>query len=258
MKAKKSLGQNFFVNKNLAENIVETVLESAPTDLLEIGPGKGSFTLLFRKRLSDENIVLIEKDNELAAKWKSFYPEITVINKDVLNVNVGLQLQSGENRTVSFGSLPFNQSKRIIKKMLLDTVIKNHYYIIQKEVAQKYCEYKSTDKKESNSLGITTKYIAEAKRIRDISPGSFRPIPKVYSSLIMFERKDFELEDYRRFTDFVYDCFRYPRKMLKNNLKGTEWFDKVFIDKRSSKSLQRVRPGSLDYDDYVEIFKNID
>ncbi len=263
IKAKRSLGQNFIINKNLVKKMVEIVLEGDSKYLLEIGPGKGSFTLLFLEALGEKNVLLIEKDDELSEKWQSFYPNIKILNQDVLTVNVNLQLQKKlgvdfqgdevRNKVVGFGSLPFNISKRIIKKMLVESDIKTHYYVVQKEVAEDYLLYTPTKKDESTPLGITTKYYADVKKILDISPGSFRPIPKVTSSFIRLDKNNENLtvEGFKKFEDFIYTCFRHPRKTLKNNLKDTKYFIESLFD------LNKIRPGKLGFEDYMKLYKKL-
>lgn len=243
MKLKKSLGQNFFSNPRLAQKIVEVTFANDPESLLEIGPGDGYFTSLFAKRV--RNITVIEKDAELAQMLKIKLPSIEIINKDILDVNIA-DLKSVSSETLCFGSLPYNISKRIIAKFLEQSAIKTFYFIIQKEVAQKYVK----TEKETSILSIATKLYADSQIIMDIKPGAFIPSPKVTSSLIKLQRNSNvgEVKDLVVFMKLLKSAFSSPRKMLRNNLR--EWRG---IDE---KSLER-RPGDLSFEDYKEIANSL-
>ncbi len=242
MKPKKSLGQNFFNNLNLAKKIVEIVYESQPKTVLEIGPGTGYFTRLFYEKGID--ITAVEKDSELSNDLYIRYPKSTIINADFLEIDLNeLKLVSGE--TVCFGSLPYNVSKRIIAKLLSsDTPISDFFFIIQKEVAQKYSS------KGSSLLGITGKLYADAQSILDISPGSFTPKPKVTSTLIHFHRNNNiqKLKNVETFLKLVRDSFSKPRKMLRNNLSAYEFSDSKLLSKR---------PHEVTFEEYTALSNSL-
>lgn len=235
---KKSLGQNFFNNPTLADKIVNLVIDTKPERILEIGPGDGYFT----KRLIQYDIplILIEKDSELYQNLKIKFPKVEIINNDFLELdfsNINLT-----NSTTAFGSLPYNVSKIIIKRLLEETNISNMYFIVQKEVAQKYA---STI--ESSIIGVITKHFADTKIIQYINPGSFIPAPKVDSALIKMERNNNSIGvDTRKFINLVKQAFRSPRKTLRNNLKG------LSFNKPSEDTLNK-RPSQLSYSDYITL-----
>ena len=120
MKIKKSLGQNFFVNENLGNYIINILANSNCTSVVEIGPGLGFFTEKLVKKF--KNVTVIEKDKEIAQNLKFQFPKVLVINNDFLDIN--LDTIADENTTF-FGSLPFNVSKKIIKKIIEST----HYLL---------------------------------------------------------------------------------------------------------------------------------
>ncbi|MCK9368814.1 16S rRNA (adenine(1518)-N(6)/adenine(1519)-N(6))-dimethyltransferase RsmA [Candidatus Dojkabacteria bacterium] len=238
---KKSLGQNFFNNPNLAIKIVAEALKSNPEFVLEIGPGDGYFTKLILEKC--KNIIVIEKDSNLASNLQIKFPEIKVINQDFLHFN--LNTISQIDSSVVFGSLPYNVCKPIIKLLLESGLFKEMYFILQKEVAQKYAGSFG-----SSLLSITTKAYANTKILFDINPGSFLPRPKVVSSFIHFTRNE-------NMTGLNIDTFKYivkhsfssPRKTLRNNLKGV-LFDSIISDEMLNK-----RPEDLTYDEYVTLSK---
>lgn len=247
---KRSLGQNFFTNQTLAQKIAQFVLDTQHNYIIEIGPGKGAFTYFFEK--DNANLVLIEKDDTLAKSLPSYFPKAHIINKDILEINLhetisnlkaensGKTLKNIISTFVIFGALPYNISKPIIKKCMSELPGTTMFFIIQKEVADKYC-----DNKESNILNMQSQYFGTFSKIMDIQPGNFMPRPKVISTLIKFspynllcevkpstdhdkrmlrnqqnlcELSKVQLSDFHQFEKLLFRAFRSPRKTIKNNL----------------------------------------
>lgn len=240
MKVKKSLGQNFFINENLGNRIIEYVFSENPDVLVEIGPGTGFFTR--KLAVKDIPLLLIEKDDTLAQHLKAEFPKAHVVNKDFLDWDFE-ELSMYENKEILFfGSLPYNASKPIIQKIITSNHFSNAYFIIQKEVAEKYTSL------QSNILNLKSRLYANPKKILDISPGSFMPKPKVNSTYIKFTHtnKTFDF-DKTAFVSFLEKCFRSPRKMLSNNLQG-------ITTNNISNQLLTKRPADISMEEYIDIF----
>ncbi len=241
---KKSLGQNFFINENLGNKIVEYVKQSNPDIIVEIGPGRGFFT----KKLSQisPQLLLVEKDDELAKQLAESYP--LVINIDFLEWDFEELEKYKGKKIIFFGSLPYNVSKPIIQKILSSNFFNTTaYFIVQKEVAEKY----TTLHPENNVLSIRTQLFAKPSRLFNISPGSFFPKPKVESSFIGFSpnKQSYNI-DYDEFIRFVEICFKSPRKTLKNNLKNTKY---TILNT----DYMLKRPQELSLDEYLKLFENM-
>lgn len=248
MESKKSLGQNFFINRNLCEQIVDIVLKNNPDIVVEIGPGGGSFTSFFYK--SNTNMILVEKDDVLANTLGIQYPKIQVENSDFLDYDLNeLEAYKGK-KILFFGSLPYNVSKLIIRKIITSKYFQSKsYFIIQKEVAEKYI----SKEPDNNLLSATTALYAYTKKIFDISPESFKPKPKVHSSFISFSpKKDFQKYQTEEFKHFLTLSFKQPRKTLKNNLRNFH-----FKDNKNIKLLLRKRAQHLSLKEYTFLFSNI-
>ncbi|MGI5897895.1 MAG: 16S rRNA (adenine(1518)-N(6)/adenine(1519)-N(6))-dimethyltransferase RsmA [Candidatus Dojkabacteria bacterium] len=245
MKEKKSLGQNFFVNKNLAEQIVKKIVAVNHDVIVEIGAGEGYFTNIFNSY--NENVIIIEKDDNLAKNLSLTYPNYTILNKDFLDWDFSELENYSKKRILFFGSLPYNVSKKIIKKIIISKYFNTQsFFIIQKEVAQKY-----TDREPNNNLlSLQTEIFTEAKKLFDISPTSFRPKPKVNSSLITFKPLNRKIKNSKDFENFLIRCFKQPRKTLANNLKGMKF---EISDKE--KDLLDKRPQHLSFDQYLTLFQ---
>lgn len=244
---KKSLGQNFFVNENLGEKIINFVKEENPVVVVEIGPGRGFFTQKLASFAQD--LVLIEKDDLLASELKNSFPKATILNIDFLDWNFKELEQFKDKKLVFYGSLPYNVSKPIIHKILASQFFFNNcYFIIQKEVAEKY----TAKEPDNNILSLRTQLYAKPKKLMDINPGAFMPRPKVTSSVIKFspiEKQTVNINE-DKFVKFIENCFRSPRKTLRNNLKNIS-------ARLQSEELLDKRPQELTLEQYIQIFTNL-
>ena len=137
IKAKKSLGQNFLIDKSILEKIV-SVVDIKEKNILEIGPGTGNLTsyILMNK---PKKLIVIEKDKDLAESLENkFRDQVTVINDDILQIDETSILN--EKLTV-FGNLPYNISTEILSKWIV--CLKNKFWfdhlilMFQKEVADR-------------------------------------------------------------------------------------------------------------------------
>lgn len=243
MRLNKSLGQNFFNNQNLAKWIVDNVMSEKPKSIIEIGPGDGYFTKIFLDKL--ENITVIEKDLELATFLSQKFPNLKIVNTDILLWEDSLDTYI--KPLVIYGSLPYNISKRIISKYIKLKGIKAMYFIIQKEVAQKYISHDN----HTSTLSVMTSLYAKVELLKIIKPGNFIPKPKVDSALVKItpiERGI--LSDTSKVEKVVKQAFTNPRKTLRNNLKT---FNLSNIDPE----LLNKRPENLSTEEYIELSNRI-
>lgn len=240
IKHSRALGQNFFTNTNLAEKIVKEVLEYNPDTILEIGGGTGIFTELFYKK--NINPICIEKDRVLAENLEKNYPKAKVIQRDILELDIHSLLPKGK-KNISFGSLPYNQAKKIIHTLIQSQEIQHHFYIIQKEVAEKYL-----GKDKSSKLSCCTQLYATPKILFDISPNNFKPKPKVTSSFIHFQRhkKYKHIKNEEDFIKYLDQAFKQPRRKLKNNLKI-----------KDTRLIPNTRPEELNLEEHLEIWEKL-
>ena len=253
IKPKKSLGQNFLIDRNVLKQIVDTV-EVTNKEVLEIGPGSGNLTTFILKK-KPKKVYTIEKDDELALLLQDkFTDEITIINDDVLKISE--DKITSEKLTV-FGNLPYNISTEILSKWItnLDKKIwfENLVLMFQKEVAERIIAKPNTSK--YGRLSILSNWKLNIKKIMDIKPQSFSPRPKIDSTLLLFTPKEkvFELKDSKNLETITRVFFSQRRKMLKkpfnqvfNNAK--EVADKFNID-------LNLRPQNLEPEMYFKLVK---
>ena len=253
IKPKKSLGQNFLIDRNVLEQIVDTV-EVTNKEVLEIGPGSGNLTTFILKK-KPKKVYAIEKDDELALSLQDkFTDEITIINDDVLKISE--DKITSEKLTV-FGNLPYNISTEILSKWItnLDKKIwfENLVLMFQKEVAERIIAKPNTSK--YGRLSILSNWKLNIKKIMDIKPQSFSPRPKIDSTLLLFTPKEkfFELKNAKNLEIITRVFFSQRRKMLKkpfnqvfNNAK--ELADKFNID-------LNLRPQNLEPEMFFKLVK---
>ena len=253
IKPKKSLGQNFLIDRNVLEQIVDTV-EIANKEILEIGPGSGNLTS-FILRKKPKKFYVIEKDDDLALLLKDkFTNEITVINDDVLKITE--ENISSEKLTV-FGNLPYNISTEILSRWIVNLNKKfwfeNLVLMFQKEVAERIIAESNTSK--YGRLAILSSWKLNIKKIIDIKPQSFSPRPKIDSTLLLFTPKKnfFILKDAKNLEMITRVFFSQRRKMLKKP------FNQVFNNaKEVAEKFDinlNLRPQNLEPEIYFKLVK---
>ena len=250
--AKKSLGQNFLIDKNVLNKIIK-ITKIHKKNILEIGPGTGNLTEYILQEKPDD-LTVIEKDENLCQRLLlRFKDKINIINNDVLKENLEL-INSKDNLTV-FGNLPYNISTEIICRWVLN--LKETYWfdelilMFQKEVADRIIAKENTS--QFGRLAILMNWRLNIKKIFDIGPNSFSPKPKIDSSVLYFTPKN----EFRKFKSsksieiVTRTFFNQRRKMIKNPLKQLfknpkEISDKLNID-------LNLRPQNLSIIQFYEI-----
>ena len=251
IKAKKSLGQNFLIDNNIINKILD-IIDIQNKDILEIGPGTGNLTSAILKR-NPNKLLVVEKDNELAENLKTnFDNTIEIINNDILN----LDENSFSNTKLSvFGNLPYNISTEILCRWILN--IKENFWfeylilMFQKEVADRIIAKFNT--KNYGRLSILANWVLEIEKICDVRPTSFLPVPKVESTVLFFKpkKKFFRFKDPKNLEKITRIFFMHRRKMIKkpfNQLFGNnpEVASRLQID-------LNLRPQNLDFETYFKI-----
>ncbi len=254
IKAKKSLGQNFLVDQNIIDKIVN-IVEIKNKNILEIGPGTGNLTKeILKKRPS--KFLTIEKDYDLVKLLREkFESNIKIINKDILKIDENYL--SDETLTV-YGNLPYNISTEILIKWILNINKKKIWFnylilMFQKEVADRIVSDYNT--KNYGRLTILANWRLKIKKICDISPSCFVPKPKIKSTLLLFEPKiNFvKFMDSKNLEEITRIFFMHRRKMIKKP------FLKLFNGNQNlalNMGLDlKLRPQNLDFDTYFNLTK---
>ncbi len=253
--AKKSLGQNFLIDKNIIRKIVNQA-DVKGKHIVEIGPGKGALTDEILSK-NPKSLTIVEKDNFFFSNLKKKYlsqNNIKILNEDILKINLENILKKN---SIIFGNLPYNISSQILVKILKLKHSPKRFsdliFMFQKELGEKIIGKFST--KNYGRLSILTNYRLIFKNKFFISPNCFFPKPKVNSVLIHFTPKTKneiyinKIENLEKITNIL---FSNRRKMINKNIKK-------ILNQNQIKKIKEIRlnsrPSDLKPDIYYKITK---
>ena len=248
---KKSLGQNFLIDKNILKKITDVVKISGNDKVIEVGPGNGNLTEYLIKK-NPKHLKIIEKDDELIKILSNkFKDQIEIFHKDILKVSGDFY----DDDVIIFGNLPYNISTKILANWCLSKNIKFKKLILmfQKEVADRIIAKVNT--KEYSRITILSNWKFNIKKILDVNPDCFIPKPKIKSTLLEFiPKKSFiELKNPRNLEKITNLFFNQRRKMIKKNfMRLFNDFDTV-AEKYNVKLTDR--PQRLTVDKFLMIIK---
>ena len=251
IKAKKSLGQNFLIDKNVLEKITD-ITDIKDKIILEIGPGTGNLTSYILKK-NPKKFLVIEKDNKLAINLKNkFNNKLKIINDDVLKIN---ETDLFKEKVTVFGNLPYNISTEIISKWIFN-LDDNFWFdslvlMFQKEVADRIIAKFNTSN--YGRLSIICNWKLNIRKICDIKPGSFFPRPKIDSSLLFFyPKKNFiKIKNPKNLEKITRVFFNQRRKMLKKPYNQIFNGDQKVLNKLNIDL--NLRPQNLNFDTYYKL-----
>ena len=254
IKAKKSLGQNFLIDHNILNKIIN-ITDIKNKTVLEIGPGTGNLTSFILKK-NPKKFLVVEKDNRLIQDLKKkFQDQIEIINKDILEVN---EKRFSQNKLIVFGNLPYNISTEILCKWIVNLDNEKFWFenlilMFQKEVAERIIAKVNTSN--YGRLAILAKWKLDIEKICDIKPSSFSPKPKIDSSLLMFTPKNnfFKINKPKNIELVTKYFFNHRRKMIKKPFNQL-FNGNIQIQKKLNLNLN-LRPQNLDYATYYNLAK---
>jgi 16S rRNA (adenine1518-N6/adenine1519-N6)-dimethyltransferase len=251
IKAKKSLGQNFLVDRNILEKIAN-VTQITDKTILEVGPGTGNLTSFILKK-KPKKIFVVEKDENLANYLdETFKDKLTIINDDILKINESSLFKS---KVTVFGNLPYNISTEILSKWITnskeDLWFNSLILMFQKEVADRIIA--KFDTSNYGRLSIISNWKLNVEKICDIKPDCFSPRPKIDSSLLFFSpKKDFfKIKNPKNLEKVTRIFFNHRRKMIKKPFNqlfngNQKILDELNID-------LNLRPQNLDFNTYYKL-----
>lgn len=294
---KKSLGQNFLIDKTVSKKIVDSLEIQNNELIIEIGPGTGALTehiLELVSNTTNTKLVAIELDEravtELNQKFKSHIDNnsINIINQDITSINfhelitevkdkVKAQVKDQVKDQRGTDNLEINKIKIVgnlpyyITGMILDLVLKNSnlfdrfVFMVQKEVADRILADKKS--KDYSLLTLAVSLYGNASKVLNVKPGAFFPAPKVTSSVVKIDfgtdKLITEFSEIEKVMKLAKVAFNQRRKMLSNTLK------QIIQDKKQIqiseliekddyfKKILTKRPEELDKNEFYELYRHI-
>lgn len=225
-KTKKRLGQNFLVNGEVIQNILEYSGVTSEDTVVEIGPGVGFVTEQLVKKA--KKVIAVELDEDAVKELQKLdAPNLTIIHKDILKTQFS-DLCSEPVKVVA--NIPYYITSPIIAHLLgeIDDLnnsnrnqIKDILLMVQEEVARRMVATENSPAKQYGLLTILSQFWAEVEIKELVGRRSFFPAPKVNSALVYLKVREkplLELSDYFHFRKTVKTAFAQRRKNLKNCL----------------------------------------
>ena len=254
MKAKKSLGQNFLIDKNVISKIVTEVSACNDDLIVEIGPGRGALTKELKKYNS--NILCYELDRDLKNILQELEDDKTkIVWQDFLKSNIKDDIKDIKyNKLFIVGNLPYYITTPIIEHIMDSNInFEKLVIMVQKEVADRFLA--SPHSKEYGYITVVLNYYFDISKVTDVSKYAFKPVPKVESTVLrLIPKSNKEELDFDKYKNFLKTCFKQKRKTLKNNLSGYNWNNiKEILDKHNLN--ENVRAEEISGDILIEIFE---
>ena len=251
VKPKKSLGQHFLIDKNVAKKITES-LKPITKNVLEIGPGTGILTSFLLKK--KYNLILVEIDDESVAFLINslLVDEKIIIKKDFLKLDLSA-IFSGNNFSI-IGNFPYNISSQILFKIIENKqLVSDMCGMFQLEVAKRICEKPGT--KVYGILSVLTQAYFETNFLFTVSKNLFYPAPNVESAVISLKRREnFYLKcNELLFFRVVKLSFQQRRKKVRNSLKTLNLSNNLREDAIFDK-----RPEQLSVNDFIKLTCSIE
>ncbi len=224
-KFSKALGQNFLINPTVCPRMADVCGADENTGVIEVGPGFGVLTAELAKKA--KKVVSIELDERLLpvlSETLEDFDNVEIINSDVLKVDLHRLIEekfSGMKVAVC-ANLPYYITSPVIMHLLESKLpVENITVMVQKEAAQRLCA--PVGSRDAGAVTVAVDYYADAKKMFDVSAGSFMPAPKVDSSVIRLDvRKEppVELCDEKLFFRMVKAVFAQRRKTAANSISA--------------------------------------
>lgn len=256
--AKKKFGQNFLVDQNILQRIVEVSEINSNVNVIEIGPGLGSLTEYLCQKANKVLCYEIDQDMIDLLEKNLEYDNYQILHKDILkaNVNEDIATYFDDKPVYLVANLPYYITTPIILKLLEETNrIKKYTMMMQYEVAMRIASKPNV--KDYNALSILIAYKARATKALDVPRTVFIPAPNVDSAVVVLDlydkpRVSVKNEDF--FLKLIKGAFAQRRKTLINNLmqmnipkeKALLALEKMNLDKA-------IRSEALSIEDFARL-----
>ena len=256
---KKKFGQNFIIDENIINNIIDKTELDKDSMVIEIGPGAGSLT--YKLAMSAQNVLCYEIDSSLESILRDNLGElenVEIIFEDFLEANVLKSLERYKfKKLYVVANLPYYITTPIIMKIIEDKLpVDKIVVMVQKEVGDRFKA--KPNSKDYSSLSVYLNYYYEISKLMDVSRHVFIPKPNVDSIVVCFKKREepIKVNNESVFFKIVRDSFKQKRKTLRNNLRdyNLEKIEEVLAKHNMDLT---VRAESLSIEVFVDIANNL-
>ena len=268
IKANKSLGQNFLINEEVVNKIVESSGINSEDLVIEIGPGLGTLTKFLLEKA--KKVICIELDPKMITilndRFK-LYSNLEIKNEDILKVDLKnlIKKEKEVNRIKNVkivANLPYYITTPIIMKLLEEELeLESITVMIQKEVADRLIAIPG--EKNTGAITYTVYYYSIGKKIIDVQNNSFIPEPGVTSEVIKLNIRDkasVDVKNKELMFKIIKNAFMQRRKTLLNSLKNSNIFSSKDEGINILKEVglkENIRPESLTLQNFANIANKI-
>ncbi|OFL49520.1 MULTISPECIES: 16S rRNA (adenine(1518)-N(6)/adenine(1519)-N(6))-dimethyltransferase RsmA [unclassified Nosocomiicoccus] len=264
---KKSLGQNFLIDRNIIQEVLKKARINDDIGVIEVGPGIGSLTEQLAKVA--KKVVAFEIDDRLIPVLNdtlSPYDNIKIIHEDVLQADIGKVIKeefSDVKEVIVVANLPYYITTPILMNFLMyHKEISRFYTMMQKEVGERLSA--SPSSKSYGSLSIAIQYYTEAKIIQNVPKTVFMPPPNVDSivvELVRHENPPVKVDDEETFFKLTRGAFVMRRKTIYNNYQslfkdGKKKKEDILAMLEAAEIDPKRRGESLSIQEYARIYES--
>ena len=236
---KRRFGQNFLVDNHTIDRIISALRPRPDETIIEIGPGRGALT----KRLaqSGARVVAIEFDRDMVPRLREEFgeqPTFRLVEGDALEIDFCDVIHPARRARV-VANLPYNIGTAILQRLIEQrSCITEMVLMLQREVADRVTA--PADSLGRGYFSVFVEAYCEAEKLFDVSPQSFRPVPKVVSTVLRLrvrEKIGAEVKDENVLWQVVSAGFAHPRKTILNNLREAPEAIQELLKKRGGASI---------------------
>ncbi len=236
--AKRRFGQNFLTDRNVVDRIIAAVNPQSDETIIEIGPGRGALTS--KLVAGGGRVLAIEFDRELVPQLREQFSNsnLQVLEADALAVNFREIIAPAKTARV-VANLPYNVGTAILQKLIEQRqCISDMTLMLQREVVDRITAPAGSSAR--GYLSVFVEAYCETEKLFDVSPRSFRPAPKVWSTVARLrvrEKIAAEVKDENLLWQIVSAGFAHPRKTILNNLREAPQAIQELLKKRGGASI---------------------
>ena len=241
----KRLGQNFLTDKNVIQRLISSLRPTSAETIIEIGAGKGALTLELVQKAG--RVIAVEFDRNLVPFLReslSSYTNVTLIEGDALKTDFCAEIQPATQARL-VANLPYNISTAILQRLIEQrSCFTEMILMLQREVVERITAPPGSS--DRGYLSVLVEAYCESEKLFDVSPGSFRPVPKVWSSvvrLVVRPQLGIEVKNEGLLWEIVSAGFAQRRKTIFNNLRSARDHLAEIIQRHGGASIVLCQAG---------------